>query len=159
MTRARAWQLNYRVKSFLDMQTSSLTNGVLQNSCDDILLLRNLGHEPDWCRSNCDKVSIGSCHSHEEGKSKGSNCKLPQIEVISSSHWKIRRAPAISCGNQSKVVSLRDFTHTLLYLQSRKAQKHIWFKIPKTTWTLLIYLVLCWVFSCIIWTSCWFLLV
>ena len=55
LTRARARQLKYQVKSFLAVQTSSSMNGVLLNSCDDFLMLRNLGLEPDWRESKHDK--------------------------------------------------------------------------------------------------------
>jgi len=55
LTRARARQLNYQVKSFLAVQTSSSMNGVLLNPCDDFLMLRNLGLEPDWRESKHDK--------------------------------------------------------------------------------------------------------
>jgi hypothetical protein len=47
MTRARARQLNYQVKSFLALKMSSSLNGVLLKSCDDFLMLRNMGEEPD----------------------------------------------------------------------------------------------------------------
>jgi hypothetical protein len=52
LTRARVRQLNYQVKSFLAVQTSSYVNGVLLNKCDDFLMFRNLGHELDWRESN-----------------------------------------------------------------------------------------------------------
>jgi hypothetical protein len=52
LTRAQARLLNYQVKSFLAVQTSSYVNGVLLNKCDDFLMFRNLGHEPDWRESN-----------------------------------------------------------------------------------------------------------
>jgi hypothetical protein len=52
LTRARARQLNYQVKSFLAVQTSPYVNGVLLNKCDDFLMFRNLGHEPDWRERN-----------------------------------------------------------------------------------------------------------
>src|SRR6185312_11657624 len=51
MTRARARELNYQVNSFLVVHKPSSMNGVLLNSCDDFLILRNLGHEPDWRES------------------------------------------------------------------------------------------------------------
>jgi hypothetical protein len=55
LIRDRARQLNYQVKLFLAVQTSSSLNGVLLNSCDAFLMLRNLEHEPDWRKSNNDK--------------------------------------------------------------------------------------------------------
>jgi hypothetical protein len=55
MTRARARELNYQVNSFLAVHKPSSMNGVLLNSCDAFLILRNLGHEPDWRESKHDK--------------------------------------------------------------------------------------------------------
>ena len=55
LTRARARQLNYQVKSFLAVQTSYSMNGILLNPCDDFLMLRNLGLEPDWRERKHDK--------------------------------------------------------------------------------------------------------
>jgi hypothetical protein len=51
MTRARARELNYQVNLFLAVHKPSSMNGVLLNSCDAFLILRNLGHEPDWRES------------------------------------------------------------------------------------------------------------
>ena len=48
ITRARAQQLNYQVKSFLAVQTNYPPNEVLLNPCDDFLMIRNLKYEPDW---------------------------------------------------------------------------------------------------------------
>ena len=47
MTRARARELNYQVKSFLANHTSSSQNWVLLNGCCDLLVVRNMGEEPD----------------------------------------------------------------------------------------------------------------
>jgi hypothetical protein len=55
MTRARARELNYQVNSFLAVHKPSSMNGVLLNSCDAFLILRNLGYEPDWRESKHDK--------------------------------------------------------------------------------------------------------
>jgi hypothetical protein len=55
MTRARARELNYQVNSFLAFYKPSSMNGVLLNSCDAFLILRNMGHEPDWRESKHDK--------------------------------------------------------------------------------------------------------
>ena len=55
MTRARVGELNYQVNSFLAVHKPSSMNGVLLNSCDAFLILRNLGHEPDWRESKHDK--------------------------------------------------------------------------------------------------------
>ena len=57
MTRARARELNYQVNSFLAVHKPSSMNGVLLNSCDVFLMLRNFGHEPgpDWRESKDDK--------------------------------------------------------------------------------------------------------
>jgi hypothetical protein len=55
MTRARARELNYQVNSFLVFHKPSSMNGVLLNSCDAFLILRNMGHEPDWRESKHDK--------------------------------------------------------------------------------------------------------
>ena len=52
MTRARARRINYQVKLFLAVQTSSSPNGVLLERCDDFLMLRNLGDEPAGHKSN-----------------------------------------------------------------------------------------------------------
>jgi hypothetical protein len=49
-TQARARQLNYQVKLFLAVQTSYSPNGVLLKPCDDFVMIRKLGHEPDWWR-------------------------------------------------------------------------------------------------------------
>ena len=54
MTRARARELNL-VNSFLAVHKPSSMNGVVLNSCDAFLILRNLGHEPDWRESKPDK--------------------------------------------------------------------------------------------------------
>jgi len=40
LTRARARQLNYQVKSLLTVETSYPLNGVLLNPCDDFLMLK-----------------------------------------------------------------------------------------------------------------------
>jgi hypothetical protein len=56
MTRARARELNYQVNSFLAFHKLSSMNGVLLNSCDAFLILRNMGHEPDWRESKHDLV-------------------------------------------------------------------------------------------------------
>ena len=48
MIRTRARELNYQVKSFLAIHTSSSPNWVLLNYCDDCLILRNVGEGPDW---------------------------------------------------------------------------------------------------------------
>lgn len=58
MTRARARELNYQVNSFLAVHKPSSMNGVLLNSCDAFLILRNLGHEPDWRESKHKKASV-----------------------------------------------------------------------------------------------------
>ena len=42
MTRAKARELNYQVKSFLAVQTISSPDGVLLNHCDDFLMLRKM---------------------------------------------------------------------------------------------------------------------
>ena len=42
MTRAKARELNYQVKSFLAVQTISSPDGVLLNPCDDFLMLRKM---------------------------------------------------------------------------------------------------------------------
>ena len=42
MTRAKALELNYQVKSFLAVQTISSPDGVLLNPCDDFLMLRKM---------------------------------------------------------------------------------------------------------------------
>ena len=42
MTRAKARELNYKVKSFLAVQTISSPDGVLLNPCDDFLMLRKM---------------------------------------------------------------------------------------------------------------------
>ena len=42
MTRAKARELNYQVKSFLAVQTISSLDGVLLNHCDDFLMLRKM---------------------------------------------------------------------------------------------------------------------
>ena len=47
MTRARARELNYQVKSFLANHTSSSQNWVLLNGCCDLLVVRNMGEEPN----------------------------------------------------------------------------------------------------------------
>jgi hypothetical protein len=47
MTRARARELNYQVKSFLANHTSSSQNWVLQNGCCDLLVVRNMEEEPN----------------------------------------------------------------------------------------------------------------
>jgi hypothetical protein len=52
MTRAQARRINYQVKSFLAVQTSSSPNGVLLKPCDDFLMLKNLGDEPAGHKSN-----------------------------------------------------------------------------------------------------------
>lgn len=67
LTRAQARQLNYQVESFLAVQTSYSLNGVLLYPCDDFLMLRNLGHEPDWRKSNHDNGQV------EDSMSKGRN--------------------------------------------------------------------------------------
>ena len=46
MTRARARQLNYQVKSFLAVHTNSSQNWMLLNHGDDCLILRNVGQDP-----------------------------------------------------------------------------------------------------------------
>lgn len=46
MTRARARQLNYQVKSFLTVYSSSSQNGVLLNPCGDFVMIRNMGGAP-----------------------------------------------------------------------------------------------------------------
>ena len=46
MTRARARQLNHQVNAFLSLQTNVSKNGILLNSCDDLIVLRNHGEEP-----------------------------------------------------------------------------------------------------------------
>ena len=46
MTRARARQLNYQVKSFLAVHTNSSPNWMLLNHGDDCLILRNVGQDP-----------------------------------------------------------------------------------------------------------------
>jgi hypothetical protein len=45
MTRARARQLNYQVKSFLVVDTNSSQNWMLLNHGDDCLILRNVGQD------------------------------------------------------------------------------------------------------------------
>jgi hypothetical protein len=55
MIRARARELNYQVNSFLAVHKPSSMNGILLNSCDTFLILRNLGHEPNWRESKHDK--------------------------------------------------------------------------------------------------------
>jgi hypothetical protein len=45
MTRARARQLNYQVKSFLAVHTNSSHNWMLLNHGDDCLILRNVGQD------------------------------------------------------------------------------------------------------------------
>ena len=42
MTRAKARELNYQVKSFLAVQIISSLDGVLLNPCDDFLMLRKM---------------------------------------------------------------------------------------------------------------------
>ena len=46
MTRARAQQLNYQVKSFLAVHTNSSQNWMLLNHGVDCLILRNVGQDP-----------------------------------------------------------------------------------------------------------------
>ena len=55
MTRARARELNYQVNPFLAVDKPSSQNWMLLNHCDDFLMLRNLGLEPDWRESKHDK--------------------------------------------------------------------------------------------------------
>jgi hypothetical protein len=45
MTRARARQLNYQVKSFLAVHTNPSQNWMLLNYGDECIILRNIGHE------------------------------------------------------------------------------------------------------------------
>ena len=49
MTRARAHQLNYQVKSFLANNSTSPQYWMLLKSCDDYLILRNDGEYEDGC--------------------------------------------------------------------------------------------------------------
>jgi len=51
MTRARARQLNYQVKSFLAVHTNPSQNWMLLNYGDECLILRNMGHKEEG-RSN-----------------------------------------------------------------------------------------------------------
>ena len=53
MTRAKARELNYQVKSFLAVQTISSPDGVLLNPCDDFLMLRNM-EETSWMQGHQD---------------------------------------------------------------------------------------------------------
>lgn len=46
VTRARARQLNYQLKSFLAVQTSHPPSAY--KTCDDFLMIRNSEHEPDY---------------------------------------------------------------------------------------------------------------
>ena len=46
MTRARARQLNYQVKSFLTVYSSSSQNGVLLNPCGDFVMIRKMVGAP-----------------------------------------------------------------------------------------------------------------
>lgn len=46
MTRARARQLNHQVNAFLSLHTNVSKNGILLNSCDDLIVLRNHREEP-----------------------------------------------------------------------------------------------------------------
>jgi hypothetical protein len=45
MTRARARQLNYQVKSFLAVHTNPSQNWMLLNYGDECIIHRNIGHE------------------------------------------------------------------------------------------------------------------
>jgi hypothetical protein len=80
MKRARARELNYQVNSFRAIHKPSSMNGALRNSCDAFLILRNLGHEPDWRESKHDKkASVDDQMDHtssdlqEGATSKGHN--------------------------------------------------------------------------------------
>jgi hypothetical protein len=58
ITRARARQLNYQVKSFLAVQTSYSPNGVLLKPCDDFLMIRNLKAESYWRKHYSDNKQV-----------------------------------------------------------------------------------------------------
>jgi hypothetical protein len=47
MTRARAQQLNYQVKSFLAVHTNPSQNWMLLNYGDECIILRNIGHQEE----------------------------------------------------------------------------------------------------------------
>jgi hypothetical protein len=47
MTRARARQLNYQVKSFLAVHTNLSQNGMLLNYGDECLIFRDIGYQEE----------------------------------------------------------------------------------------------------------------
>jgi hypothetical protein len=57
------------VKSFLAVPKNYPLNGVLLNTCDDFIMIRNLGHEPDWRRNN-----------HEDGQEKDAKQRIVSLD-------------------------------------------------------------------------------
>ena len=84
MTRARARQLNYQVKSFLAVHTNSSQNWMLLNHGDDCLIFRNVGLDPI---SSCSDPMMRMEHPDKwESSLKG--CSTP-IEIAGKTPSKI----------------------------------------------------------------------
>ena len=65
MTRARARQLNHQVNAFLSLHTNVSKNGILLNSCDDLIVLRNHGEEQRELKCRSGTVKRNPSHVRE----------------------------------------------------------------------------------------------
>jgi len=83
MTRAKAWELNYQVKSFLVVQTISSPDGVLLNPCDDFLMLRKM-EGTSWVQGHQDN------HQADAGvnnKKTILNIRSARLDIVAAPDW------------------------------------------------------------------------